>query len=1432
MRSRQLSARVNIRLIVILSAVVILLGVSAFVAREIRRSMIKSDALAQGNAAYEKGDWKIAGQQFKRYLEKDQTNVEVLDKFAQANLNLRPVTVDNLNAAIWAYRRILRIDADSISAFEALAELYIATQNSNELAYIGRRMSERHPEDPRGSLWLATSLLSQQKLDEASQTLEQLETKFRPAAGQAKPEYLDACSMLASIEMRSDSPGRADRARGWLDRAVAAAPDSAYALINRARFHRQQADNAPAGRAEQFAAAKVDLEKAANTAAQDPRDALSLAREWLAWGDLDRTISAIRLVKSVDPAEIKRRFADLDDWTTAVFLLEADLALRKGSDPGIAALADQALGKLTYEVQRFRVLPTALRLYLAAGRIDDAQRMLEEYKQIAATFSDRDASEEMIALLGSFIAQAEGKPYDVIAVLQPFLTSEPKDTTILRLLAEAYQSTGQTRLADKALGLYLARTDRAVDPAAAVQQARTALRSGRFDEALSIVRNVSSGSIEVALIRIEAEMGLARLKGGSAFEQAAKSVMAEAEKLSNDHPESIEAALLLASIQANHNRDADAEKTLKQAIERSDSNPRPQLALVQLYLSMDKMAEAQALAQRACEAHPQEAAPWVAWMRALEVDKKIAAARGVLQEAEKKVTAPAARHDLAMQFARFDLDHDARPEGLARLEKLADEHPTDLVSRAALLEQPEFVADTARAQARVDEIRKIEGENGRVWRVYQSALWLADKEHWQQHEEEIRRLLEPCLDIDAGYSPVVTRLGELYERLGRLDAAETLYQRGLAANPASIEITGRLYEFLCKNNRLEEALRLSDRFPTEILAVGGESGALTPASEEEYIQQLEAQLEKNPHDVNAVIRLAFLKYQRTGDVDAALRQLEAVAGDAENTLDVASAQAAILENAGRTDEMREILNRLVEHQATFEAYLLRANFLYRAGDYTAAESDCRKLAEFPDRPDGYLQLGMFYARINRINEAIDAWENGLVKYPDDEDLKNHLMTGLLQRSAPTDRERGMQLLNELAAQKPDDPQLLGIRALLKLQEGTPESEKEAEQLLLRVVQLRPEAVDAHLKLVQIAARRNDLRTARDRLTTALQANPDAIPLILARAEIEAIGGNPTSAVALTRSVLEREAENVEALNLLAQFAVRAGDDALLGEAQRRLEPVVAKKPVDPRMIVDLAMVLAARNKNDEALRVLDQLPTGMAQADRDAALSLRVDLLARMKSYGDLAVLMRELSMPAVHSFEALLKAGAVLLASPHAEARQVAIDVLMQDQGSPSVTVDFRLDVAGVFYQAGELDRASAIYENVLSSDAAQPRACNDWAWMLAEDRKEYQRALELADRGLKTAEPSLRINLLDTRGVILTRLQRYEDARKDFEELVNLTGVDSPTNARAWLQVARVCEPLGDKAGMQRALSEARAADRRLQVFTPEEKAELERLSKIAGG
>ena len=76
-----------------------------------------------------------------------------------------------------------------------------------------------------------------------------------------------------------------------------------------------------------------------------------------------------------------------------------------------------------------------------------------------------------------------------------------------------------------------------------------------------------------------------------------------------------------------------------------------------------------------------------------------------------------------------------------------------------------------------------------------------------------------------------------------------------------------------------------------------------------------------------------------------------------------------------------------------------------------------------------------------------------------------------------------------------------------------------------------------------------------------------------------------------------------------------------------------------------------------------------------------------------------------------------------------------------------------------------------------------------------------------------------------------RLADARNDFERLVELSTSDTREQAKAFLQLGRICAKLNDLVQAKQHLKNALEIDQKIDVFTPDERSEITRIVQRSG-
>ena len=1468
------SAKINVKLLIILILVAAAVGISLVLARQTRRGMLSERSLAEGEAAFATKDWPAAVKSYRKYLSGNPDDVGILRKYAESCLAVRPLDASVVAGAISAYRRIIQLVPRDEVAYEKLAMLYGVVGNFEELASIARLRLEGDPNDLKAPLWLAEALGRLNKPAEARQTLATFIDKLDTLPDK-HVEYVRACvqmSQLAAGEVSPQPQTMADDANSpnpptpldWLNKAVHYSPDSVEALVCRAEFRRQTAGAADTNEPDRsvfLALARQDLEAADAKSTDDPRIRFLLAAEWIAHGELDRAADDMKAADELPHERLQERFLDINDWKVARFLLASELATKKGTAAEAASLAQEVLKSLTEKRHRVQVLPSAIPLYVAAGRVVEARQSLEEYLGLLPAQEVSAESARRVAALQALVAGAENRPYAVIDALEPAIGNDSSDSGLWRLLVEAYDRTGQTGRAVKALAQY--RRLNPQDPQAMRELARQYWKLGdrakAFDTA-SIAESLGDSDLAVKLIRIGAGINLAVGQHDSVSVEEIKKLSAELADLRQGYPDIVGVRILQAVVADSLGRPDDAEKELKLAIEQCKEPLRAEIQLAGLYHRTKRTNQAISVCETACKNHSEAALPWLALSDLHAANANYDSARNCLKQGLNTVAEGREKRSLSTKLALLELVHGNRSMGTDLLREVAAQDKQEIQARLLLLGIREIQEDQAVVEKLVGELRQAEGESGLWWRLHQASLGLSS-DNWSAKQQDITNLLQYCINADPVWSAPVLLLAQMYERLGDLRRLEDTCRQGLLQNPSATDIADRLMAFLDRQGRFSDAEKLLRQLKIDprVASAWQVRVALGARDFSRAIDELKVRVSNNNQDASSRVQLARLVYQETKDAGQALKYLKEAEVITPDSRTLIAVRASILKAEGKSAEALQVLNGYVADHNDFNAYWMRAAYLVEEGALESAEQDYRKLTTFTQNAaTGYELLSNFYAGTQRIDQAVATLEQGLSMYPEDLRLMRALMRLLLQRAGARDREKALTVLAALEEKLPHDAELLTIRALQMLEESTAtQSPSVAKEKLEKAVKLEPTAVRAHLALIGIAMRQRQYKAACDYAVRALDSNPDNPVLLSARARAELASGYTQMAVKLARRALQEDPNNKEALSVLADGALGSRDRTLLEETRTLIESAVGREPLNDRLLIARSHVLAAMELPKLAIPELEAFCQTKEGAGSIRALVTLADLYrltgdvdragqwirhAQRLDPNDQAVVhARFLWLVSQNRFEELsqissaylsakdqdptvvLTAASILSGSDSMTLKKEGLKLFEHAVALSSTSIDARLGLASLSYKTGDAERAENIYRQLLEQHPGEIRALNDLAWILQEHYQRYADALELSDRGLKLASKD--VHLLDTRGTILSNMpDRLADAKSDFEMLLQeLAPSNTRQQAATLLKLGRICAKLNDGDQAKQHLDRALEIDRKMNVLTVDERSEI---------
>jgi tetratricopeptide (TPR) repeat protein len=1453
-------AKVNVNVLIILILITAAIVTSLFAARQIRRRVFSKMYLEEGKKAFDNKDWSAAYENFKEYLGRNPDDLGVLKKYAEARLSIRPLDGDIIAGAVSAYRRILQLDPLDETAYDKLAMLYTNIGNFEELAYIAQMKLENVPNDKKALLWRADALFNLNKVDEAQQVLLKLIPEDIEALSDNCPEYVQACLRMSNINTSKDSsPQAAAKALEWLDRAVDYAPESAEALVNRARFYCETSAISGLSRSDRLAAARKDLDAVDSFGTENPQILFLAGSLWLGMGELDKAAAEIQSVDNLSQETIEKYFFDVKGSMVARFLLACELAVRRDDIMQAVSLADEALKILTEERHRIQVLPSAVRIYTAAGKVTEARSCLDEYLDSQRKLGETQVSSLSSSYLQAMVAMAEGKPYLVIDILRPVVVNNASAAELWRLLAEAYSQTDQTRRSVSALIKYLSLYPR--DGKMTLQLAQEYLKLqdwSRMFEAAQQAESLNPADITAKLLRIEADVHLAVEQSGSIDQTKLEKLSAELQELRQTQPDNVNIRTLQAVIAINLKQSDRAERELKLAIEECNEPLNAEMQLASYYYQAKRFTEAISLCKAACKRHPDVAESWLCLSELYAAQQDYDSSRSCLKQGLNSITAEKEKRLLSIRLALLELLNGDRTAGIDILTELAAQDEQEIQARLLLLGVREIKNDPIKAQKLIEELKQVEGQSGLWWRLHQGSLWLSSPQ-WRAKQRDITELLQYCISADPAWSAPVLVLMNMYEKLDDSQRIEDTARQALARNPSAANIADKLLLLLEQQGRFTDAENILRQVETNWKNTSAWQVriALRTGDVSRAIDELKLRASNDDRDALSRIQLARLIYQQTRDPNQAFAYLNEAEAITSGSLAATGIKASILKAEGRAKEAMQVIDDYVTNHDNFNAYWMRALYLANEGEYERAETDYKKLTTFAEAgATGYGLLCNFYLSREKNDKAVATIEEGINKYPENLSLQRTLMKLLFPPGPVQDRPRAMEILASLEEKLPQDLEIMKFRAAQLLENPTPQSLKIAKGILENVIELEPTAIDAHLALIGIAMQAGEYSSARDYAIQALGTNPNNPSLLSARGRAELAIGNTQMAVELAHLVLRKDPNNTEARDVLVRAALNSGDDGLLKEARILIESAVNKNPADEKLLISRAHVLASMKIPRVAIPELEaycqteqgskgvltivtlaglyRLTGDMNRAkqrieqaedlapNNQAVVHAKFLLLVAQKRFEELEQISSAYLSAKEQNPEILLEAATTLAGLDSTKLKKEGLKLFEQVVSLLPASVNARIGMASTTYQLGNTERAEKLYRELLTQYPNNAQVLNDLAWIIQEYSERYDEALELANKGLNLAPNEL--HLLDTRGTILSKMpNRLGDAAKDLEKLVELSSSDTRQKAWALLKLSRIYAKLGDMVSAKQRLENALEIDRKIDVFTLAERSEI---------
>ena len=1185
-----------------------------------------------------------------------------------------------------------------------------------------------------------------------------------------------------------DAPGRDPKTRADTTRKHAAA------LLLRARFAMHQAASrgidaealTPDQKADLMRKAQADLDAALRLDSNNLDIRLSAAERALLPPRVN-TADARRYLAAVPPdrrddREVKLLEARIDlleqHPDAAIQAYRAGLRKTGGTD-----------AELTWQL---------VTLLLDLGRVDSVTReLIDQYERLgqaslapAARVGQAQHDEEVRKyearcqyLRGRFQLKLN-RPADAIRILEPLRNRSLGDLAQLYDvdLGNAYYATRDVEKAREAFikateqpqvsaapWIALARLDRAERPDAAIGTLRRGL--ARFPYSPELLAELAD-----ILFRRE-------LAKPDRTQRSWGEVEALLKKAEESNPTAPDVVLLRAKYLSAINRYEDAVAWIETASKNQPKSVELWNARVNVEVGRGQLGKAlELLDQAEAAAGPQAAFTLgraAVWIQRGELTR----ACDVLNQGLTRVP-PEQQAILWKDLGALRQSRREFPAARAAFEAWAKLEPDNPDPRLALVDVAIAAGDDAALDRAVQTVREVAGEKGYQWRLVRIQLLLrghAGARPSDAQLDEADRLVQEIRENDPKLPMAEILQGQVCEKRGQVDKAIAAYTRALELNGGNDALT-LLVALLVREKRDKD---------------------------------LEALKRKDGISASAVDQIAAMQALRAGNRGQAERLAALAVQGNPNGFDVRTWQAEVLRALGKPKEAEAELRKLTaENPGDLNSWLQLLMLLASQGRKAEAAATVETMRT-SIKTDAYpaqnfdLVWAQCYRVAGNINRAVEFYNDALSKHPNDPtvfqgailffdqtgrpDLKTRAID-LLQAVYDRDKTNGWirRHLAELLASRAGD-RASWERALAVIGPDTrPDDTADDKVCRARVYALSP-AADNHQKALGI-------------LQALVVELPESAPVHEALARLLAADRRPADALPHAAKAAEGDRANPDAIFVYAGVLFALKDAGGAAAQLARLEQI------DPRglPVVELkAKVLALQGKPAEAVAVLEDtfnahagspdamdvgdavvsLIRGLGQpeaaervARKMAALGSRGRcVLARQRAlrghHDEAATLLEEAARtdPATAANTAL-----TLSLEPRPEPRYLDLaerflgqaaktQATSDDPREKQVRLDLMEKQALVRHLQRRYPEEVALYRAILAEKPTNLMFLNNFAWTLSEELNNPQEGLHWADEVIKSMGPQPA--LLDTRGMILCRLGRYDESVRTLDEAARAT-------------------------------------------------------------
>jgi tetratricopeptide (TPR) repeat protein len=716
-----------------------------------------------------------------------------------------------------------------------------------------------------------------------------------------------------------------------------------------------------------------------------------------------------------------------------------------------------------------------------------------------------------------------------------------------------------------------------------------------------------------------------------------------------------------------------------------------------------------------------------------------------------------------MERARAYLDEKKPSEAAIEYKNALQLAPNDAKAHFGLAEAYLANKEAQKAFWEFQETVRLDGSNLDARLALGQFLLLGQESEFEQAREQGEAVIAADPKRWEGY---VLRAAAL-ERLKRVDEAEPDYKKALELQPERAELVRTLAGYY---------VRKGDR----------------PAAEELYVKLTEM----DPGATSQLLYASFLALDRLRDTDAEAAYAKAleIASD-EQKAEVHQRIAAHYFARERYAEAEKTLTDAVDARpGDLDLIYALARFYHSRGDRAKADGMIEQATQAkPGETKPFLILSAYRGRNGDLAGALEAAEKALEVAPDDKTArlrKAELLVDLGMKEGSREKlAQGRAIVDAVLAQDAEMPEGYFVRAKLDVAEGKAD---DAVASLRRALDRRADWAQAHFLLGTALLLQNDRQQARAEVLRSVELDPDFAEARKLLAKVHAMLGEHDLAIEEARKVLRQRPDDVETRIGLAQSLVFLGKpdearkeldaipsdlrdaqvnfalgriDMLQGKtagAREKLIAALEDHPAHPEILESLLAVDAKSGNLGDALARIEKAVTEKPDDANLQRLS-GIALLAAGQGPQAEARLRRAIELDP-NNLAAYQGLAQYLLGSNRQEEGISTYERAVEAQPN---SAPLRFTLGTLYESTARRADAKLQYEEAIKLDPNLAVAKNNLAYLMADEGKELDRALDLAQEAKSRMPDSP--NVADTLGWVLLKKGIPEAAIGYLQEAEN---------------------------------------------------------------